>query len=54
MNIIAVDIGNTNIDVGLFLGGEEKRPAREGAPLLAPPCFLRRRVGEGALGERTL
>jgi len=24
MNIIAVDIGNTNIDVGLFLGGEEK------------------------------
>ncbi|MHC4172481.1 MAG: type III pantothenate kinase [Planctomycetota bacterium] len=24
MNIIAVDIGNTNIDIGLFLDGEEK------------------------------
>ena len=24
MNIIAVDIGNTNIDIGLFLDGEEQ------------------------------
>jgi len=41
MNIIAVDIGNTNIDIGLFLKGKEEFiksiPGEDRAKLTA--CF---------------